>query len=348
MPDHLPLPVPDLADKAKPHGTDLTEEQRELYDAVLKHFDAEDCMLPGVSSDEEGRLTEAEKFWLTYECLLRYLRAVKWHSADAAIKRLEATLKWRREFGWYDKITAEHVEPEGVTGKANVFGFDVDGRPAMYLTPSKQNTEESVRQVEFTFFVVEMAIFLMEPGVETLAIMIDFGDRGKSPSMHQSRTVLDILQSHYPERLGRAIVINVPFIVNIFLKLILPFVDPVTREKVHFNPRVVEDQLFTADQLIQRYGGDREFEYVHEEYWPALLKMAEERKSRWMQRWKEMGGRVGLKEWDYKVGETASRAEKVSAPAEESRISDTATSEKVNTMVEEVPVADLSVQYVAA
>ena len=46
-------------------------------------------------------------------CILkRFLRAVKWASAQAAIKRLEATLKWRREYGLYDLITASHVEPE--------------------------------------------------------------------------------------------------------------------------------------------------------------------------------------------------------------------------------------------
>ena len=37
---------------------------------------------------------------------------MKWASAQAAIKRLEATLKWRREYGIYDLITASHVEPE--------------------------------------------------------------------------------------------------------------------------------------------------------------------------------------------------------------------------------------------
>ena len=41
----------------------------------------------------------------------RYLRATKWNSANAAIERLEGTLKWRREFGIYD-LTAEHIEPE--------------------------------------------------------------------------------------------------------------------------------------------------------------------------------------------------------------------------------------------
>jgi hypothetical protein len=38
----------------------------------------------------------------SYECLLRYLRATKWN-ANEAIEGLEGTLKWRREFGIYEK-----------------------------------------------------------------------------------------------------------------------------------------------------------------------------------------------------------------------------------------------------
>lgn len=37
---------------------------------------------------------------------------MKWASARSAIKRLEDTLIWRREYGVYDMITADHVEPE--------------------------------------------------------------------------------------------------------------------------------------------------------------------------------------------------------------------------------------------
>lgn len=44
--------------------------------------------------------------------LSRFLRATKWADANAAIKRLEDTLKWRREFGVYDTLSAELVAPE--------------------------------------------------------------------------------------------------------------------------------------------------------------------------------------------------------------------------------------------
>jgi CRAL/TRIO domain len=105
-----------------------------------------------------------------------------------AIERLEATLRWRREFGIYD-LTAEQVEPEvsesrvehvfltrfvfflylfakAVTGKQFVFGYDTHRRPALYMVPSRQNTEESPRQVQFVFWMLERALDLTGPGVE--------------------------------------------------------------------------------------------------------------------------------------------------------------------------------------
>ena len=44
--------------------------------------------------------------------------------------------------------------------------------------------------------------------------------------------VLTILQQHYVETLGRAIVVNLPTILSFFYKGISPFLDPITRDKV--------------------------------------------------------------------------------------------------------------------
>jgi len=114
------------------------------------------------------------------------LRASKWKK-DVAITRLENTLKWRREFGIYDTVNAKHVEPEvndpthwllfldsdyyyysfqAVTGKEIVFGYDTAGRPGFYMIPSRQNTDEPKRQIQFAFWMMERCIDLMEPGVE--------------------------------------------------------------------------------------------------------------------------------------------------------------------------------------
>lgn len=49
--------------------------------------------------------------------------------------------------------------------------------------------------------------------------------------------VLSILQNHYPERLGLSLILHVPWLLDMFFKLIKPFIDPVTREKMKFNPQ---------------------------------------------------------------------------------------------------------------
>ena len=119
--------------------------------------------------------------------------------------------------------------------------------------------------------------------------------------MSTARTVLNILQEHYPERLGLALVINVPFLVNAFFRLIMPFVDPVTREKVKFNPDIVKEGLFAKDMVMsQWWGGDKNFEYVHEKYWKELVGMCDERTRRWRTKWEELGAKVGISEWEYK------------------------------------------------
>ncbi|OBZ72137.1 CRAL-TRIO domain-containing protein C23B6.04c, partial [Grifola frondosa] len=318
-PEELAQPPPQLT---------LAEAHQTLFDEVLKHFDRDDYVIPGV---EDGALLEAEKFWLVsvnsavqwvnrrYILKKRghkYLRATKWASAHAAIKRLEETLVWRREYGVYDIITASHVEPEAVTGKMVIFGYDVEGRPALYLRPSRQNTSESIRQVQFVVYFLELLPDLMGPGVETLALMVDFADRAKNPSLGQARTVLNILQTHYPERLGRAFVINLPFLVNAFFRLIMPFIDPMTRPKLRFNPSCIAEGLFTPDQLLREWGGSQHFEYEHERYWGALLRLCAERREAMWEAWRAKGAKVGVKEWEVKraAGLGGEESVKISQP----------------------------------
>lgn len=312
MPEYVSFAPAPLAQDATAPEEKLTETQQGMYKFVFEQFSKTDYQLP---DEKAGQLNEEERFWLSRECLLRYLRASKWVQATA-VTRLEATLKWRREMGLYDKITPEHVEPEATTGKEIIFGYDTHRRPAFYLFPSRQNTEESMRQVDFTVWAIERCIDLMGPGVENLAMMLNYADKAKNPSMGQAKRVLDIIQNHYPERLGCALIMNVPFLLNAFFKLISPFIDPVTREKLRFNPKVVEDGLFVQDQLMQEWwGGGREFVYDHKQYWPALVQLTQDRKKVWMECWRELGGTVGVSEWDYKRAAEKKTAASAPAPA---------------------------------
>ncbi|KAI9512092.1 CRAL/TRIO domain-containing protein [Russula earlei] len=275
-----------------------------MREKVLEHFRNESYELPGVRDESGGGLREEEKFWLSNDCMLRYLRATKWNSAKAAIERLEGTLRWRREFGMYD-LTPEQLEPEAVTGKEIVFGYDTLRRPALYMIPSRQNTEESPRQIQFAIWMLERALDLTGPGVESVVLMINFADKAKNPSFATAKTVLNIFQTHYPERLAASLILNVPFLIHAFFKIISPFIDPTTLKKLKFNPKPVEDGLFAADELVKDggWGGSREFVWDHEKYWGPFVRMCDEIRARQLARWRELGARVGCDEWDYKSTE---------------------------------------------
>lgn len=304
-----PLEHPVEGCKPKPHP-ELTEEQQHKYDWLLNQVKSWHQPDEGVNipKDAPTDLTQDEKFWLTRECLLRYLRATKWNQAQAE-KRLIATLLWRRDFGVYDKLTPEHISPENETGKQILLGYDKEGRTCQYLNPGRQNTEPSHRQVEHLVFMLERAIRLMPAGQETLALLINFKASGSrsntSPPISQAKEVLNILQTHYPERLGKALIINMPWMVVGFFKIIKPLLDPVTKEKLKFN----EDMraYVPAEQLWTEFSdGALKFEYDHDVYWPALMKLCDERNEEQKKRWVQGGSVIGESELYLKGAEAKS------------------------------------------
>ncbi|KAK0635826.1 CRAL-TRIO domain-containing protein [Bombardia bombarda] len=274
----VPIAAPTADSHPKEHAP-LTAEQQEKYNWLLSQVRAW-TDVPSTKG-KAGPLTDSEKFWLTRECLLRYLRATKWHQKDSE-KRILETLTWRREYG-VEELTPEHISPENETGKQIILGFDKEGRVCHYLNPGRQNTAASPRQ--------------------TLSLLINFkSSKSRSntaPGIGMAREVLHILQSHYPERLGKALIINVPWIVNGFFKLITPFIDPMTREKLKFNEDM--SQYVPKEQLWNEFHGALEFDYDHSVYWPALMKMCKERREARYQRWVAGGQQIGELE-DYISG----------------------------------------------
>ncbi len=65
---YTPLPPPPTTLESDPRET-LTETEQGQYDEVLAHFTKDEYKLPG--QDPATELEEAEKFWLSRECLLR-------------------------------------------------------------------------------------------------------------------------------------------------------------------------------------------------------------------------------------------------------------------------------------
>ncbi|KAJ6261899.1 Patellin-3 [Drechslerella dactyloides] len=296
----VPYASPD-ASAVPPSPTELTPEQSAKYDELLSLCKAITDVPIAKSNAERKPLSDSERMFMTKECLLRYLRATKWHVSDAR-KRIEGTITWRREWGLEDH-TPEHIEPENETGKQVLFGFDKETRPCLYLNPARQNTERSDRQIQHLTFMLERVLDIAPAGSETLALLIDFkaASSGQNASLNQGRQVMDILQMHYPERLGRALIVNIPWWASLFLKAITPFIDPVTRPKLKYN----EDMSLHVPKshLLKEFKGDVDFTYDHATYWPNFVELCTERRRRYEERWRANGSQIGESEFYLKGGE---------------------------------------------
>jgi hypothetical protein len=309
------VPFVNPCDKCKtPVEAKLSTEQVSKYKTVLHHFQSPELKIAiseqnhkSGDSDLFQPLTKIEKSWLTRECFLRYLRATKWVVNDA-ISRIELTIAWRREFGIAGAFDADNVvngdlcSEENETGKEVILGFDNDCRPCLYLKPGRQNTKTSQRQVQHLVYMLERVIDYMPSGQDSLALLIDFKahpigtENGKIPPVSTGRQVLHILQTHYPERLGKALLTNIPWLGWTFLKIIHPFIDPLTREKLVFdNPF---PNYVPTEQLDKDFGGEVNFEYKHDLYWKEMIKIAENKRQEYYARFEKFGEKVGLSEVD--------------------------------------------------
>lgn len=134
----------------------------------------------------------------------------------------------------------------------------------------------------------------------------------------------------------KTITTTVPFLVWGFFKLITPFIDPVTRDKLKFNEDMTK--YVPKEQLWAEWGGDLQFDYEHAEYWPALVELCAQRRADRVRRWELGGKQIGELE-DYlsgrvEVGVLAKPPVEASddvAVSEKVSVKETETGEGVNT-----------------
>jgi hypothetical protein len=94
----------------------------------------------------------------------------------------------------------------------------------------------------------------------------------------------------------------------------------------------------TPDMVMKEWwGGDREFEWDHAKYWPALVTMCEERRKSQLERWRNLGAKVGISEWEIKGEEVeGAQVQDVQSGDAEKR------SVEAPTTVLEVPVLEIT------
>ncbi|SCU96741.1 LADA_0H02498g1_1 [Lachancea dasiensis] len=292
---------------------------------VIAHFEGQNLASISAYGDQQASsettksidwrpLSLREKLWLSRERLLKFLRSVNW-DVTLAIKRLENTLQWRREFNLsaVDDETSslsslsQIVATENETGKMYLLGYDRQRRPLLHIKPGRQNTAMSFAQIQLLVYMIECADILMAQGVETLTLLVDFKNYNeltpplaRLPPLSVSKQVLYIIQQHYPETLGRAVLSSIPFYSWNFLKLFHPFLEPQTRSKLIFEEPF--ENYVDNSQLEILHNGQLDFSYDNDIYLSDLSHQISERERNRFNKFLDLGARIGLSEFDLKDG----------------------------------------------
>ncbi|KAL3514089.1 hypothetical protein ACH5RR_026806 [Cinchona calisaya] len=193
--------------------------------------------------------------------IARYLRARNWN-VKKATKMLKASLKWRHEYK-PEEIRWEDVANEAETGKIYRSNYkDKLGRTVLVMRPRCQNSKSAKGQIKYLVYCMENAIINLPENQEQMVWLIDFhGFNLSHISVNVTKETAKVLQEHYPERLGIAVLYNPPKIFEPFWKMVKPFLEPKTANKVKFvysedcNTKKLLAELFDIDLLEPAFGG---------------------------------------------------------------------------------------------
>ncbi|KAH7315500.1 hypothetical protein KP509_21G052000 [Ceratopteris richardii] len=193
--------------------------------------------------------------------LRRFLRA-RDQNVEKALKFLLQHLKWLQDFKPLGFIKESEIRNELNKEKIFLQGVDKKGRPVGLILASRhfsadRNLEEFKRFVVYGF---DKAIASLSDDQEKFVLIADLEGYGlKNMDIRGYLAILDILQNHYPERLGKLYMLHVPKIFERAWKVVYRFIDPNVREKILFvNDNQVAETLsqdIDISQLPKQYGG---------------------------------------------------------------------------------------------
>ena len=200
---------------------------------------------------------------LTDDALVRFLRA-RDSSMEAAEEMLMACAHWRASYRPDLLRCAGGVRDELEKEKFVAMGTTKAGEPSFLIFAGRHDPSES--PLESVVAAVVWMLELMEArmaaaGVDRCTILMDYQGWGYANMDNKmTQEVLQIIQNYYPERLGKAFMINTPWLFKGAWRVISPFLDANTRGKIVFTGSSYGAELleyFDSDQLADSHGGSR-------------------------------------------------------------------------------------------
>ncbi|KAG4069858.1 hypothetical protein HA402_009565 [Bradysia odoriphaga] len=186
-----------------------------------------------------------------YQTMLRFLRARDF-SVEKASQMLQESLNWREE-NCVDQILSEYKKPSVVV-KHFPGGWhqcDKDGRPIFILRLGHMDVKGLLKSIgeegllKLTLYICEEGLQLIQAAnksndkpVLSWCLLVDLDGLSMRhlwrPGVKALLRIIETVEMHYPETLGRVFVVRAPRVFPIAWTIVSAFIDDYTRSKFLF------------------------------------------------------------------------------------------------------------------
>lgn len=223
--------------------------------------------IPNIEKLKKSKLLQELNFGLAHDIAdrfaLRFLRARKW-DIDLAVDMTLETLAWRYEFNVSKIIRIGEdglSEEELKSGKTYFTGKDHHDRPLIFVHACLHKKDPALAEYsqKYAIWLLETGRLLLEGNIEDVTIIMDLSNFSMSNMDYQGvKFLISSLQKHYPESLGKALIVNAPWIFSGCWAIIKHWLDPIVASKIQFIKVHELEEHMNKTEIPQKLGGDKE------------------------------------------------------------------------------------------
>eukprot|EP00339_Tiarina_fusa_P022677 CAMPEP_0117072790 /NCGR_PEP_ID=MMETSP0472-20121206/51246_1 /TAXON_ID=693140 ORGANISM="Tiarina fusus, Strain LIS" /NCGR_SAMPLE_ID=MMETSP0472 /ASSEMBLY_ACC=CAM_ASM_000603 /LENGTH=353 /DNA_ID=CAMNT_0004797063 /DNA_START=21 /DNA_END=1079 /DNA_ORIENTATION=+ len=154
---------------------------------------------------------------------------------DKALKLLESDFNWRQQMD-IQNLNVSNVQNQLRTGKFVLPGtLDKEGRPIIIFNAVKHDpTVDFLETLKLAVYGFELAIQSMPEGVDELLIIENLSGFSKENADNRMvKYLLEVVQNHYPGRVGKFVAVNAPWYYRLLFKVVKPWLSSELLSKVN-------------------------------------------------------------------------------------------------------------------
>lgn len=166
-----------------------------------------------------------------------------------ALKALIKAMEWRKSYGVNDRTDQYFPKELYQLELYRPFGHDKDGRETLWSW-GKNHYKSDLGTLEKQFLVHHIEKLDAKTSNEGWVLVLDALNAGLSNvDMDFTKFMVIVLQDYFPRAVKHILVIDLPWVLNAFAKLILAFMSEELRNRVKFVKRAELENYISRDEI---------------------------------------------------------------------------------------------------